>query len=55
MYGQLAMLRPDGKGYWHFPDGSKPIPLMYSMKASRDQKPNELDYSEKTSQTGWFF
>lgn len=35
VYGQLAMLRPDGKGYWHFPDGAKPIPLMYSLKASK--------------------
>lgn len=36
VYGQLAMLRPDGKGYWHFPDGAKPIPLMYSLKASKE-------------------
>ena len=35
VYGQLAMLRPDGKGYWQFPDGAKPIPLMYSLKASK--------------------
>jgi hypothetical protein len=35
VYGQLDMLKPDGKGYWHFPDGTKPMPLMYSLKASK--------------------
>ena len=35
VYGQLAMLRQDGKGYWHFPEGAKPIPLMYSLKAGK--------------------
>jgi hypothetical protein len=35
VYGQLTMLRPDGKGYWQFPEGAKPIPLMYSLKASK--------------------
>ena len=33
VYEQLPMLEPDGKGYWRFPDGRQPIPLMFSLKA----------------------
>lgn len=33
VYEQLPFLIPDGKGYWHFPEGAKPIPLMFSLKA----------------------
>jgi 2-polyprenyl-3-methyl-5-hydroxy-6-metoxy-1,4-benzoquinol methylase len=33
VYEQLPFLQADGKGYWHFPEGQKPIPLMFSLKA----------------------
>jgi SAM-dependent methyltransferase len=33
VYEQLPFLQPDGKGYWHFPEGKQPIPLMFSLKA----------------------
>ncbi len=35
VYEQLPFLKPDGKGYWRFPDGKQPIPLMFSLKASK--------------------
>ena len=33
VYEQLPFLKPDGKGYWRFPEGEEPIPLMFSVKA----------------------
>lgn len=35
VYQQLPFLVPDGNGIWNFPDGAKPIPLMFSLKASK--------------------
>ena len=35
VYGQLPFSDRTAQGYWHFPDGAKPIPLMYSIKASK--------------------
>ncbi len=35
VYGQLPMLQPDGTGYWRFPQGAQPIPLMFSLKATK--------------------
>jgi hypothetical protein len=35
VYQQLPFLIPDGKGIWNFPDGAKPIPLMFSLKARK--------------------
>jgi hypothetical protein len=36
VYQQLPMLQADGHGIWSFPDGQKPIPLMFSIKAFKD-------------------
>jgi len=33
VYEQLPFLQPDGQGYWRFPEGKQPIPLMFSLKA----------------------
>lgn len=33
VYEQLPCLKPDGHGYWRFPNGEEPIPLMFSTKA----------------------
>ncbi len=35
VYEQLPFLLPDGTGYWRFPEGAQPIPLMFSIKASK--------------------
>lgn len=35
VYEQLPCLQPDGTGYWRFPDGASPIPLMFSLKAAK--------------------
>lgn len=35
VYQQLPMLQPDGNGCWIFPEGQKPIPLIFSVKACK--------------------
>jgi 2-polyprenyl-3-methyl-5-hydroxy-6-metoxy-1,4-benzoquinol methylase len=35
VYQQLPMLQADGTGYWRFPQGAQPIPLMFSLKATK--------------------
>ena len=35
VYEQLPFLQPDGTGYWRFPEGAQPIPLMFSVKAAK--------------------
>lgn len=35
VYQQLPFLIPDGQGKFVFPDGKQPIPLMFSLKASK--------------------
>lgn len=36
VFQQLPILQNDGKGLWRFPDGAQPIPLMFSLKATKD-------------------
>lgn len=38
VYQQLPFLEPDGHGIWTFPDGKKPIPLMFSLKGTKPEK-----------------
>ena len=35
VYQQLPSLVPDGHGHYIFPEGKQPIPLMFSLKASK--------------------
>jgi len=35
VYQQFPFLIPDGHGIYNFPDGKKPIPLMFSLKATK--------------------
>ena len=35
VYEQLPWLVPDGSGLWRFPEGAEPIPLMFSLRASK--------------------
>ena len=35
VYEQLPFLQSDGKGTWRFPQGEQPIPLMFSLRASK--------------------
>jgi SAM-dependent methyltransferase len=37
VYEQLPFLQPDGKGYWRFPEGTQPIPLMFSLRAVKPE------------------
>ncbi|MDO9122173.1 MAG: hypothetical protein Q7U31_10330, partial [Anaerolineaceae bacterium] len=35
VYQQLPSLIPDKNGLYHFPDEQQPIPLMFSIKATK--------------------
>ena len=36
VFKQLPFLEPAGKGLWQFPEGEKPVPLMFSLRAVKE-------------------